>query len=94
MKALILSRVTLIWLILAGATLLSWEMGHGAGFDDIRYASTSIIAIVFIKIRFVILEFMELRHAPVPVRVAAEAWVVVVGTVLIVLYWSRIGAPA
>ena len=92
MIALILSRKTLILFVLAGATLLSWGMGHGAGFGDIRNASTSIIVLALIKIRYVILEFMELRHAPLLVRIVAEAWVAVVCLALVVLYWNGAGA--
>ena len=88
MIELILSRRTLIWLLLTGATMLSWEMGHGAGFSDVRYASSSIIVLALIKIRYVMLEFMELRNAPVRVRVVAEVWVVVVCSTLLVLYLS------
>ena len=92
MISLVFSRKTLIFFILAGATLLSWEMGHGAGFGDIRYTSTSIIVLALIKIRYVVLEFMELRQAPFLVRMVAEAWVSVVCLTLVVLYWNRAGA--
>ena len=87
---LILSRRTLILFFLAGATLLSWEMGHGVGFSDIRWASTCIIVLAFIKIRYVILEFMELRHSSMAARIVAEVWVVMVCLTLILLYWTGI----
>jgi hypothetical protein len=38
------------------------------------------------KVRYVILDFMELREAPRPVRIAFEAWPVVVAT-LILGFW-------
>jgi hypothetical protein len=86
MLYLLRSRITLIWFLLVTATALSWEMGHGVGFHDARYAGVAIIVIAFIKVRFVLLDFMELRHAPLFMRLIAETWVVVIGTTLITLF--------
>lgn len=83
---LIRNRVTLVWFILVAATAASWEFGHGVGLSDLRYASIAIIVIAFVKVRFVILDFMEIRHAPIPMRIVGEVWAVVVCTALIVLY--------
>lgn len=93
MIGLIYSRRTLIWLLLAGTTVLSWGMGHGAGFSDSRFASSSIILLAMIKIRYVILEFMELRHAPLPARIVAEVWGGVLCLTLLGLYWHGMGVP-
>ena len=87
MKHLLGSRITVVWLLLVAATAVSWEMGHGAGFRDLRLASASIIVIAFIKVRFVILDFMEIRNAPLPMRLIGELWVVVICTTLVTLYW-------
>lgn len=89
---LLRNRVTLVWFILVAATAASWEFGHGVGFSDIRYASIAIIVIAFVKVRFVILDFMEIRHAPVPMRIVGEVWAVVVCSVLVLLYLH--GSPA
>jgi Prokaryotic Cytochrome C oxidase subunit IV len=88
MAALLFTRTTLIWLLLVGATVLSWAMGHGAGFADLRYASITIIVVALVKVRFVILEFMEIRTAPLFMRLTAEIWLLVIGAVLIILYWK------
>ncbi|WP_176599253.1 cytochrome C oxidase subunit IV family protein [Sphingobium sp. 15-1] len=90
MKSLILSRVTLTWIVLLGATLLSWEMGHGMGFESIEHASMAIILVSFVKVRFVMHEFMELRHAPLFMRLLADGWIVVVTLLLLGLY-LRVG---
>ena len=42
--------------------------------------------IVALKVRYVMLDFMELRNAPIPVRVAFEAWPVAV-TAIILGFW-------
>ena len=86
MSHLFRSRITVIWLLLVAATAVSWEMGHGAGFSSVRYASVSIIVIAFIKVRFVIMDFMEIRGAPLFMRIVGELWTVTICTVLVTLY--------
>jgi Prokaryotic Cytochrome C oxidase subunit IV len=86
MRSLILRPVTIIWLVLVGATVFSWLMGHGVGVHDLRQASIAILVIAFIKVRFVILDFMEIRGAPLPMRIVGEVWCLVICTVLIALY--------
>lgn len=89
MAGLIFHRATAVWLLLVGATGLSWEFGHGFGFGaDIRYGTVAVVIIAFIKLRIVFLEFMELRHAPWGLRLVFEAWTVVVCASVLLLYWS------
>lgn len=88
MAVLLRTRITLIWLLLVAATALSWEMGHGGGFDDVRHAGVAIIVVAFVKVRFVILDFMEIRNAPQFMRIICETWVVGICTMLVVLYWQ------
>jgi len=66
-----------VWLVLVTATLVSWSL---------RAIGLAVLAVAFVKVRLVGLYFMELRTAPVPLRLAFEAWVVVVGAVLAGLY--------
>ncbi len=91
MKDFLLSRTTLVWGLLVGATLLSWELGHGGGFESVRLAGAAIFVITFIKVRFVILDFMELRDAPRWMRMVGEGWIVLICSVLIALF--VIGSP-
>ncbi len=79
-------RITWVWLGLLAATAFSWAFGHATFFADPRNAGVVILAIAFLKIRFVMLDFMELRHAPFAMRAAGEAWAVCIGGVLIGLY--------
>jgi hypothetical protein len=90
MRSLFFSRTTLVWFGLVAATALSWEMGHGLGFTNPRHAGVAILVVAFVKVRFVILDFMEIRHAPLFMRLVAEAWFVVACTTLVVLF---LGAP-
>ncbi|MGH8519225.1 MAG: cytochrome C oxidase subunit IV family protein [Panacagrimonas sp.] len=86
MRDLIRSRITFVWLLLVGATLLSWELGHGLGVHDARVAGSLILAVAMIKVRFVVLDFMEIRHAPAWLRAAAEIWTVLLATLLVALF--------
>ena len=86
MKSFLLSRTSLIWLLLVAATAVSWSMGHGIGLHTLHAAGAAIIFVAFVKVRFVILDFMEIRHAPLTMRIAGESWVAVICTVLILLY--------
>lgn len=88
MRALLLSRVSSVWLLLVASTLLSWQLGHGYGFDTGRQAGAAILAITFIKVRYVMLDFMELRHAPPWMRRAAEVWALGIAALLIGLFVS------
>ena len=82
------ARITLIWVGLIVATALSYQFGHGLGFGEkFHYATAAILIISFVKIRFVFLDFMELRTAPMPLRMAFEVWAVSICVILIGLYW-------
>ena len=85
MKTLFLNRISLVWLVLVGVTMLAWAAGHGA-VDDLDLARAAVIGVAFFKVRCVILDFMEIRHAPVAMRVIGEIWTVTVCAVLIALY--------
>jgi Prokaryotic Cytochrome C oxidase subunit IV len=88
MSVLLNHRISVLWLVLILATALSWEFGHGLGFGDhTHYGTVAVILIAFVKVRYVFLDFMELRTAPVALRLIFEAWAVLVGGAIIMLYW-------
>lgn len=91
MKSLWLSRTTLIWTLLVVATLVSWELGHGVGFDSARAAGAAILVVTFVKVRFVVLDFMEIRTALWWMRAILEGWIVVCAAVLVFLFLD--GSP-
>lgn len=86
MQSIFLSRATLLWFVLVAATVLSWEFGHGIVLDNIRDAGVAIIAVAMVKMRYVILDFMELRHAPMIARVLCEIYCAVLCLVLVALF--------
>lgn len=83
MNDFLLTRTTLIWALLMAATLLSWHLGHGMGQSTAAAAGPAILVIAFIKVRFVVLDFMEIRAAPRWLRLALQAWLVACCAVLI-----------
>lgn len=82
------SRIIPIWVGLVLATGLSWVTAHGSGadFPHFPYAGIVIIVIAFLKIRFVAMEFIELRHAPKLARLAFDLWSFLVGAAIIAFY--------
>ncbi len=79
-------HITAIWVALIAATLVSWTLGQGDWLGSTRRTSIAILIIAFLKIRYVILDFMELREAPLIMRMVAEAWVLIVCTTIIAFY--------
>jgi Prokaryotic Cytochrome C oxidase subunit IV len=78
-------RITVVWGLLILATLASYTLGHGTAIR-VKDATLAIIVIAFIKARGVMREFMELRCAPLKLRFLSEAWILLVGSTLIVLF--------
>jgi len=73
-------RITMVWLGLVVLTCVT-TWGLSKDLFSPAVAVVGIFLIAAVKARFVILDFMELAHAPIPVRVAFEAWPVVVSAI-------------
>jgi hypothetical protein len=81
---LVRNRAGFSWLLLVAATVVSLAVGaeHGTG----SMVAIVVLAIAAIKVRLVGLDFMELRHAPTPLRVIFEAYCFAIWAVLSGLY--------
>ena len=90
LRALVGNRMGAVWAFLVAVTALSFAVGGGHGAAGHEAATVAVVAVAFVKVRLVGLEFMELRSAPVPLRLLFEGWVVVTGAVLIGLYLSGV----
>jgi hypothetical protein len=78
------NRAGASWLLLIAATLLSYALGadHGTGSAMV----VVVLAIVAIKVRLIGLDFMELRSAPLGLRIVFEGYCVGLWAVLAGLY--------
>ncbi|AYQ44148.1 hypothetical protein CVS37_40165 [Burkholderia lata] len=85
------ARAFFVWLFLMVATLCSGFLAEHHGFANGLTAVVAIMFIAAIKGRAVLLHFMEIKAAPLPWRIAFEAWMWgVCGA--IVAFWAGSGA--
>ena len=85
MRAIFWNRITALWLLLFAATTLSWSSIYAG--EEYHPIAAMIIIIAFVKVRFIGLDFMELRHAPVPLRLAFEIWLVTICCAILGVDW-------
>jgi hypothetical protein len=71
-----LRRPTAVGAGLVLATLLTWWLGTGHPFSgtSVRLASALAMAVAMAKVHYVAMDFMELRTAALPLRVAFFSW--------------------
>jgi len=83
-------RVTWVWLGLVALTCVTtWGLSKDLFSPAVAVVGTFLI--VALKVRYVMLDFMELRNAPVPVRAAFEVWPFGVAA-MILGFWFATGA--
>lgn len=70
-------RTTLVYVILTAATIISWFLGTEEAESHETLVGAIVIAIAFVKLRLVGIHFMEIGHAPTPLRAAFESYVAV-----------------
>lgn len=90
MTHLLKHPVSVVWLILAGATAVSWWFGAQTGIAaETASPSTTLLLIVIagIKCQLILSYFMEIRGAPWPLRLMALVWVLGVVVSILGLYW-------
>lgn len=81
--------ITVVWVVLSAITVLSWWLApaHTTG---VAQASTpitiAVLALGFIKGRLIIRYFMEVRHAPLWLRLATDGWLVVFWLAVLGIY--------
>ena len=68
LRMLLRDRISAVWILLMGATVLSWRLGLGHGIDSRVAASAVVIVVAFVKVYLVGRYFMEIRNAPVALR--------------------------
>lgn len=84
---LALGRNTVVWIILVLFSFASFTVLPSAWLhEDNHWTAIAVIAIAFFKVRMIGLEYMELRKAPLPLRLCYESWVITFTFLLIWLY--------
>jgi heme/copper-type cytochrome/quinol oxidase subunit 4 len=91
LNTLLKNRISLIWLLLIAATLISWQIGTNDSANP-HLGSVAVLLVAFVKVRLVGLYFMELRDAPLPLRLLFESYCLIVCTALIVMYLAAGGS--
>jgi hypothetical protein len=78
------ARSTVVWLVLVVATIVSWAVGseHGTG----SAIALVVLGVAMFKVRFVGLDFMELRQAPLLLRGIFEGYCIALWCVLAGMY--------
>ena len=66
-------KLVMAWAVLLALTLLSFESGW---LGSPEFAIAVVIGVAMLKVRIVILHFMEVRHAPWALRAPLELWIV------------------
>ena len=84
------NRLTIAWLGVVALSLVYLVIDESAVEDGVVRASTAAsiaaIALALVKLRIILREFMDVRHAPKPLRTATDALVAVMGASLIGTY--------
>jgi uncharacterized membrane protein YhaH (DUF805 family) len=72
------SGITPVWALLMVLTVISWVLGTHQGFSGSAHkvATVVVLTVGFIKVGFVGAYFMELRAAPLGMRLLFGTWCV------------------
>lgn len=66
-------RTNIVWLLLMAVTITTtWVLSKDA--VPRQFGTVAILALAAWKVRWVLLDFMELRHAPLAGRIVFEVW--------------------
>ena len=84
------TRLSFVWLALSAITLAQLALGSLGGGDSLTpntVVTSSAVVIALIKVRVIIREFMEVRHAPVLLCRLTDLWVALTGVSLLGAYF-------
>jgi hypothetical protein len=85
-------RLFVVWSILVAISLAYLWIDHEATHRGIPTASTVVtvgaICFALIKVRIIMREFMEVRHAPRTLRRLTDFWVVLMAVALLGVYFA------
>jgi hypothetical protein len=79
-------RLAIVLLALSAVTVLSWWLAGDAALQSNATITFAVLVIAALKVRIIVMEFMEARHAPALLRRFTDAWLVLLVSVLLVIY--------
>lgn len=87
------ARLGAVCALLTGVTLLSWWIGSNDGLQAFTLnagISVGVILMAALKVRLIVWEFMELKHAPRTLRRTADATLAgLIGILLLVYFFGQ-----
>jgi hypothetical protein len=87
-------RLAVICFVLCAITVVSWWIGshhNHRAFTPNSAVTFSVISIAAVKVRLIISEFMEARHAPPLLRRITDAWLSLLVATLLAIYAIGMG---
>ncbi len=84
------TRLGLVCALLTGVTLLSWWIGVNDGLHAFTLSSgitLGVILMAALKVRLIVWEFMELKHAPLKMRRIGDVTLASLIGALLLLYF-------
>lgn len=78
-------RLALAFALLTGVTLLSWWLGAGQAVLNAGI-TFAVILMAAVKVRVIVWEFMELRHAPARIQRGADIYLGTITGLLLLVY--------
>lgn len=84
-------RLASTWLTLSAITLFAWWMAahHGNGpLKPDPAVALGALAVTVIKVRVIIMEFMDARQAPARLRHLTDAWLALFVGAMLVAYFA------
>jgi heme/copper-type cytochrome/quinol oxidase subunit 4 len=82
----VFNSITIVWGLLFIGTTISWFIAPEEDYLSPLLPGIAIILIAFLKVRLILLYFMDLRVAPQPWRGLFEAWMISACALILTLY--------
>jgi hypothetical protein len=85
-SALLRLPATRVWLVLIAAAVLSWTVSENS--TAVKISTSAVVLIAALKVRLIVMHFMELRWRPRPWRILFELWILGVMALILGGYWT------
>jgi hypothetical protein len=90
--AYIRNPLTIVWALLSAVTIASWLTARDGGAAHQVNVTVTVVVLLLagLKAQLVIWHFMEVRTAPVWLKVTTSAWVVALFALLLGFYFATL----